>query len=188
MGLMGFKTTFSWSGNTSQSRCCTTFVRYVKNLLRVYVHLGMWKPWCWCSRCCGSVTKPLCTKRFMISSNYCKDWTVALWQKRLEWNDADLGMRRACSWKCRPARRAIPQRLFSWKQRLRRTYHSGESGRFCGRPQAEQRARWMCGWVLAAFDHPWYTSRIPLASASAKSSMEKLALWTCGQQRRRREM
>lgn len=126
MGLMGFKTTFSWNGNTSQSRCCTTLVWYVKNLHSVYIHLGIWKPLCWCSCCCGGVGKPLCTKRFMISSNYCKDWTVTLWQKCLEWNNADLGTRPACSWKCRPARRVIPQHLFICKQTLR-TYHSGES-------------------------------------------------------------
>lgn len=160
---MGFKMTFSWNGNTSRSRCCTTSVWNVKNLLSVYIHVGMWKPSCCCSCCCG---KPLCTEKVYH--------IIQLLQRLKRYCATE---RRACWWRCSPARPVPPTPpLLSWAHRLFRW---------------EAAALWWSpGWrtCRSLLDHPWSTSWIPLASTAAKSSTEKLALWTCGQQRRRGEM
>lgn len=128
------------------------------------------------------ILKPLCTKRLMISSNHCWDWTVTLWQKRLEWNKADLGTRRACSWTRQTSHPSAFIQLqanaahvsFWWEQQL------------CGRPQ---RARWMRGFGRHSLRPPMIHLTDPSRVCFCqKSSMEKPARWTCGQQRRRGEM
>lgn len=90
--------------------------------------------------------------------------------------------------KCRHLRRVLPQQhLFSWKQMLH-MYHSGKNSSFVVDPVEAEQCAVRVGpraLVLTAFDHPQYTSLDASLPPLAKSSMEKLALWACGQQRRR---
>lgn len=145
---MGFKTTFSWNGNTSPSCCCTTCVWNVKKLLGVYIHPGMWKPSRCSSCCCGSVGKPPCTH------------TLQDIVQSLQRSKRDRATERpACRRRCAPPRPVV----------------SGESSSFAVRPRLEK--------VPVGPRPPGIHLSHP-ASAAAKSSMEKPALWSCGQRRR----
>lgn len=150
MGLMGFKRTFSWNGNTSQSCRCTTLVWYVENLLSVYIKTSVYK------KVDDIIQSLLRLNRYFVTETSCGTRPTSERDERARGR----------------ARRVIPQHLFSSKQTLR-TYHSGESSSFVVDPNVHGGC---VGSVVTAFDHPWSTSPIPLGSASAKKAAWKSQL------------